>query len=133
MSTTDILAAFFARLGTFDYSPEIPVLWPGVKQDPPDSGYWFEASVFPNEPRNLAWNDDAPQLSVGFCQVLVGYRPGSGEIGPSEAADALLDHFPKGLELGGVRVTKKPWRSPSFVEDGARLFIPVTIPYIGIT
>jgi len=133
MTTTSIITAFFERLAAFDTSPEVPVMWPGVNHEPPSSGYWFEASAFPNEPTNLAWNDDGEIMARGFCQVLIGYRPGDGEIGASELADDLIAHFPKGLELGGVRVTKKPWRAPAVVEDGARLFIPVTIPYIGVT
>ena len=130
--STDILTAFLTRLESFNWTPALPVMWPGVKGDPPNTGQWLEASLFPGEPTNLAWNADSASEFIGFAQIMVGYRPGTGEVLPSQIADAIIAHFPKSLELGGVRIRKAPYRSPSFVEDGNKLFIPVTIPYRGI-
>ena len=132
MSTTDILSAFLERLESFTHSPQPPILWPGIKSEPPESGIWLEAALFPGDPVNLSWDNDSANRLRGFCQVLVGYRPGVGEIVPSQVAQALLAHFAKGTQIGPVRVRQTGTRAPSFADEGARLFIPVTIPYLGI-
>jgi hypothetical protein len=129
--STNILTACFERLQTLSYSPAPTVLWPGLNQTPPQDGPWLEAGYFPNEPLDRTWNADSCAEQRGFFQVLVGYRPGDGEIEPSELADAVVAHFPKALDLGGVVVTKQPTRGPSFVDEGDKLFIPVTISYRG--
>lgn len=131
--TTAILTAFLERLDSFVYSPQPPVLWPGINSTPPESGAWLEASLFPSRPENLSWGNDSADLLTGYGLVMVGYRPGAGEIVASELADAILDHFAKGTVLGPVRVLRRGTRSPASPDEGARLFIPVTIPYIGIT
>lgn len=132
MSTTDIMQCAFERLKTFCYLPEAPILWPGIQSDPPDEGMWLEPGYFPNEPIDFAWDNDACVETRGFFQILVYYRPGIGQMEPSRIADALIEHFPKGLELNSVRVRKRPWQSPSVTEKG-KSFIPVTVAYHGLT
>lgn len=132
MSTTDILEGCLERLQSIGLSPVIPIAWPGVNFTPPAEGMWLEAKLFPNEPMDPSWNNDSCTIARGFFQVIVGYRPGTGEIAASTIADAVIAHFAKGTELGPVRVIKKPWRSPA-IEDGAKSLIPVTIPYRGFT
>jgi hypothetical protein len=132
MTTTSVLSAFLTRLDTLAFSPEIPIAWPGVVYDPPSTGMWLEASLFPNEPRELSWDSDSCHDTRGFCQVSVFYRKGGGQVDASTTADAIIAHFPKGLALGPVRVQKRPWQSPAVPLDD-RIFIPVTIRYQGIT
>ena len=129
--STSILTACLTQLQTLDYSPAPTILWPGLNQEPPQDGLWLEAGYFPNEPIDRTWNNDSCAEQRGFFQVLVGYRPGDGEIAPSELVDAVLDLFPKGTDLGGVVVTKQPTFSPAFADEGDKLFIPVTINYRG--
>jgi hypothetical protein len=133
MSTTDILEAAFQRLDSFSYSPQPEVLWPGIKTQPPESEIWLQPGLFPNEPDDIVWDIDACIDTRGFFQILVYFRPGQGQVEPSEIADALIAHFPKGLELGPVRVKKRPWQSPMVTEDASKLYIPVTISYKGLT
>lgn len=132
MSTTAILEAFATRLDAFTYSPQPPIAWPGVKFKPPASGMWLEASLFPGDPESLAWENDSPNEVRGFCQILIGYRPGLGEVAASQLADALLAWFAKGTPLGPVRVSRTPTRAPSLPDEGNKIFIPVTIPYLAI-
>jgi len=133
MSTTDILTACLDRLLALSFNLQIPVSKPGVNFNSPSSGYWLEPSLSPNEPDDLAWGNDSCHERIGFFQVNVNYRPGQpGQEGASEVADAIIAHFPKGLELGPVRVRKSAWQSPAVTDDGSRLFIPVTIPWRGI-
>lgn len=131
MNTTQILTASCEHLNTLSFSPAPEIAWPGVDFDPPDSGEWLEFRLFPNEPGNISWDNGAPVQMRGFGQVLVCYRPGRGEVTPSELADAVVSHFAKGTELGPVRVSRLPYRAPAVDEDGYS-FIPVTIPYLGI-
>jgi hypothetical protein len=133
MSTTDILEAAFQKLASFVYSPAPEILWPGIQETPPESGMWLQPGFFPNEPEDMAWDDDACVDTRGFFQILIYFRPGQGLVAPSELADALIAFFPKGFELGPVRVRKRPWQSPAVTEDASKLFIPVTVPYKGLT
>ena len=133
MSTTDILQAALTKLETFVYSPQPQILWPGIQETPPESGMWLQPSLFPNEPADIAWDDDACVDTRGFIQILIYFRPGQGQIDPSELADALIAFYPKGSALGPVRVRKRPWQSPAITQDASKLYIPLTIPYQGLT
>ena len=133
MSTTDILQAALTKLETFVYAPQPQILWPGIQETPPQTGMWLQPSLFPNEPGDIAWDDDACVDTRGFFQILIYFRPGQGQIDPSELADALIAHYPKGSVLGPVRVRKRPWQSPAVTQDASKLFIPVTVPYQGLT
>lgn len=130
--TTSILTACLQRLETLGISPELPIAWPGINFTQPDTGMWLEAKLFPNEPMNYSMDNDGCHAARGFFQVIVGYRPGVGQINPSLIADAVIAHFSKGTPLGPVRVVKSPWQSPEITE-GSFLMIPVTIPYYGLT
>ena len=133
MSTADIIESAFQKLETFTCVPQPAIFYPGLQNDPPESGMWLEAKVFPNEPADIAWDNDACVDTRGFFQVSVYFRPGQGVIEPARLADALIAFFPKGSDLGTVRVRKRPWQSPVVTEDSSKLFIPVTIPYKGLT
>ena len=133
MSTTGIIEAAFQALETFTYSPQPTILYPGIKSEPPQRGMWLQPMVFPNEPSDIAWDNGACVDTRGFLQILIYFRPGQGVIEPSELADALIAFFPKGSTIGPVRVLKRPWQSPVVVEDSSSLFIPVTVPYQGLT
>jgi hypothetical protein len=132
VSTTDIVQAAFEKLDSFEYEPQPEILWPGKQEKPPDSGMWLEPKVFPNEPDDIAWDNDSCVDTRGWFQILVYFRPGQGVLEPGVLADALIDFFPKGSALANVRVRKRPWQSP-VVTDKDKLFIPVTIPYRELT
>lgn len=135
MSTTDIMTACFDHLDTFISVPQPAILWPGLQTEPPDADIWLQPGFFPNENVDRAWDNDACVETRGFFQILVYYRvrPDVGLIEPSRVADALIEHFPKGTVLSAVRVRKRPWQSPAITEDASRAYIPVTVPYMGLT
>ncbi len=133
MSTTLILEAALQKLESFVHLPQPQILWPGIQETPPKNGMWLQPGFFPNEPDDLAWDNDACVDTRGFFQILVYFRPGQGPLDPSKLADTLIAFFPKGLDLGPVRVRKRPWQSPMVTEDASKLYIPVTIPYKGLT
>lgn len=132
-AATEILTAFLARLKLFTYSPQPDVLWPGIQADPPDEGMWLKPAFFPNRNRDRHWDDDGCVERRGFFRVLVYYRvrPDLGQIVPSELADAIVAHFPKGTELGPVCVIEEPSQDPAIDEDPSKSYIPVTIRYLG--
>lgn len=86
--------------------------------------------MFPNEPRNLTIDGDLAE-QIGFFQVTVCFRPGTGIVQPMMTAEAVIATFPKGTDLGPVKVRMRPWLAPT-VTASSYLFIPVTIPYLGI-
>lgn len=133
MTATTIMEACFEHLLDFAYSPQPDILFPGIQSETPEEGVWLVPGFFPGEPVDRIWDNDGCAEQRGFFQVLVYFRtrPQTGLIEPSEVADAIVDHFPKGLELGPVRVRKRPWLSPVIVEDSSKSFIPVTISYLG--
>ena len=133
MSTTDILEAAFQKLQAFSYSPQPEILWPGIQETPPEEGMWLEANFFPGDPVDIAWDNDACVDTRGWFQITVYFRPGQGQIEPSELADALIAHFPKGTVLGAVRVRQRPYQKALITEDASKLFIDVIVPYMGLT
>src|SRR6056300_1240628 len=116
MSTTTIRRAAYERLSWFVYDPQPVIVWPGIESNPPGTGMWLEPQLFPNEPEDVAWNDDACVDTKGFLQIKVHYRPGEGLPNPVNLADALIVFFPKGSALGPVSVSQRAWQGPP-VED----------------
>lgn len=126
---SDILNAALTRMAAL--STSLPIAWPGVNFTPPSEGMWFEVRHFPNESENLAMNDNSKNIFLGFLQVSVYTRPGSGIVSLTEEAEKIQAHFPKGQAFGPVQVRKRPSQSPPITDDGF-IFIPVTIYYRGI-
>jgi hypothetical protein len=132
VTTSQIIEACFQRLLQFWYEPQPEILWPGLETNPPGEGIWLEPNVLPNEPENIAWTDESCAVTMGIIRILVHYRPGMAQPEPMALADALCLHFPKGLELGPVRVFKRAWQDAP-VSDGDDVVIPVTVPYRELT
>ncbi len=132
MSTTEILTAALEKLETFVYVPPPEIIWPGIQKSPPETGIWLQVRFAPNEPYDYNWGEGCVDTR-GHIRILVYFRPDQGQLDPSELADALIAFYPKGFELGPVRVRKRPWQSPMVTQDASKLYIPVTIPYMGLT
>ena len=133
MSTSQILRAALDRLDTFVYSPQPDIIWPGIQDDPPETGIWLKPGFFPNDPENIAWDDDSCVDARGYFQILVYFRPGAGTLDPTRLADQLCMFFPKGLQLAGVRVRERASQFLPVTEDASKIFIKITIPYLGLT
>lgn len=114
--------------------PGVPVAWPGISFDPPSGpeARWLEASIFPAEPDNIAWQSDSPHRYEGFIQVLVGFRPNRlGAKAAWDLAGHVIALYPKGTQIGPVKVSRRPGLGPLVAENG-RNSIPVTIRYLGV-
>lgn len=125
-----ILEGFFHHLEGLGISPPLPIAYPSITFTPPDEGMWLEVSWFPNDPQDPVWDNNGCVLAMGYFQVLVGYRPGYGQLPAMDIADAVATHFPKGTMLGPVPVSIAPSVAPQVV-DKDKLFIPVRIRYRG--
>lgn len=132
MSDDAIYDDFAGKVGAFaaQFSPPLPVAYPGVNFDPPSSGAWLEVQWFPNETQNYGTADNAPSLLQGFGQVSVCYRPGGGIVSGLALATLIIAAFGKGAVLQNVRVYRKPWVS-NVISDPERISHPITIPWRG--
>jgi len=126
----EIYDAFAAAVTTFAglLSPPLPVAFPNVQFEPPDSGPWLEVSWFPNETQNYGIGNAGPSIHLGFGQIAVVARKGAGLAVPMDIAGAALAAFTKGTLLGPARIYRKGWIS-SVVQEPDRVMIPVTLPY----
>lgn len=125
----DILTAALDRVDT--YATALPIAWPNVNFEPPASGLWIEAAVLPNETGEIGWGADARREYLGLIQIAIYFRPGTGIVTATEEAEAIADHFPKGLVIGPVEIAGRGSLAPAIYEEG-KGHIRVTIPYRGI-
>ena len=129
MTNSDILNAFNAILSAANLGYQIA--WPGVKFTPPATGVWLEVVFFPNTGRQDGLANSAQLTPEGMYQVACYMRPGGGIDPIEKAASAIRATFPKGrIITGSVRVTRTPY-DMSLSQDGDRMAIVVTVPYLG--
>lgn len=130
MSTDAIYDAFAVLVGQFAAAQGVPVSFPAVGFDTPDSGLWLELQWFPNETQNYGTADNGPSLLQGVAQIGVCDRPGRGLAPAHQLADAAVAAFGKGLTFAGVRVYRKPWVA-SVIADPDRVMLPVLVSWRG--
>jgi hypothetical protein len=127
--------ALLARLTTLSVgSPPLPIAYPDVPFDPAAdaaAGRYVEAGYFRNRPlwEGLA----AGVIDQGLLVLSVIWPEEQGVIGINEDAQAVADHFPKGLHLKsgatGVRINKEPViASPLY--EGDKTIVAVTISWV---
>lgn len=94
---------------------------------------YLQVDFFPNRP---AWEGITNgKLAQGILLITVIWPRGQDLIAANEAAQAVMDHFAKGLPLidatGSVRVTisAEPYTVAPIFED-TDLRIPITIPWV---
>jgi hypothetical protein len=105
------------------------VLFPPAGQQTPAK--YLRLAFLPNQTRQITMGDD-PQQKRGLFQVSVVWPVGHGTIDALDVAHQLIDHFRNHtLFASGVRITisSEPWAAGP-LQDGDRVQIPVTIPYI---
>ena len=113
-----------------NYATSLRIAWPNQNFDPGNDPMWLEVRIFPNTSREIVW-DNGPQYLRGFIQVSVYARPSTSIISILNETDNIATHFAKGTQFGAALVSGKPSIAPP-VEDGAVIFVPVTISYIGV-
>ncbi|RVM88109.1 phage tail terminator-like protein [Sinorhizobium meliloti] len=105
------------------------VVFPAAGQPLPAK--YLRLAFLPNQTRQITMGND-PQQKRGLFQVSVVWPVGQGIIGALDVADQVIDHFKnQSLFASGVKVTisSEPWAAGP-LQEGERVQIPVTIPYI---
>ncbi|MQW72167.1 hypothetical protein GHK50_05530 [Sinorhizobium medicae] len=101
---------------------------PAGQQMPPK---YLRLAFLPNQTRQITMGND-PQQKRGLVQVSVVWPVGQGIIGALDVADQVIDQFKnQTLFASGVKITisSEPWAAGP-LQEGERVQIPVTIPYI---
>ncbi|MDX1150566.1 hypothetical protein GOL38_17195 [Sinorhizobium medicae] len=105
------------------------VLFPAAGQPLPPK--YLRSAFLPNQTRQITMAND-PQQKRGLFQVSVVWPVGQGIIGALDIADQVINHFKnRSLFASGVKITisSEPWAAGP-LQEGERVQIPVTIPYI---
>ena len=105
------------------------IVFPPAGQQTPAK--YLRLAFLPNQTRQITVGDD-PQQKRGLIQVSVVWPVGQGIIAALNVADQVIDHFKnQTLFASGVRITisSEPWAAGP-LQDGDRVQVPVTIPYI---
>lgn len=127
----EIPDALLTHLGTLEYgSPPLTIAMPDVAFNPSSVTSYFEAGYFRNAP---VWEGLASGvLDQGLLVVSVVWPKGEGVIAMNEAAQAVVDHFPKGLTLKsgstGVKINREPVIA-SPLPEGDKTIVAVTISW----
>ncbi|RVG81349.1 phage tail terminator-like protein [Sinorhizobium meliloti] len=105
------------------------VVFPAAGQPLPAK--YLRLAFLPNQTRQITMGND-PQQKRGLFQVSVVWPVGQGIIGALDVANQVIDHFKnQSLFASGVKITisSEPWAAGP-LQEGERVQIPVTIPYI---
>jgi hypothetical protein len=132
MTTAAIGAALKARLGTFAFTPAVPIAWPNKDFTPPTGAEARYLRVdfvrAPNERLTIKGR----HRRSGSVVVTVASRANNGSGEGDGLADAVATHFPVDLILQAgterLRITAEPSIRDGFL-DGAFWRTPVIIPW----
>lgn len=121
MSEELIATQVFVRL--FDFS--LPVRFPNIQYGEQVEPH-VRVSILPAETDSFTLAGSVKRQ--GIIQVTIFIQQGLGDIVSRQHADAIIQLFPRGLDMSGVRIHRQGWASPGFI-DGAWWVTPVSIPY----
>lgn len=126
----EIRSALETRLASVSGSPQIG--WDNTEFEPPAGEVILLAHLLRGETVSRTLGTPELTMEQGIFQVSVLAPRGSGSKSAEDVADAVREHFPKGLSLssGGlsVRIARRGSVTPAR-QDGAWHRIDVSIPY----
>lgn len=129
MSTDHIRRALETRLAAM--SPALATAWENSPYEPEPGTPYQRAFMLYAAPENEVLGCDY-RREVGVFQVSLFYPPGTGSAAAQARADAVQEHFPRGLTLThsgtSVLIPRSPAKAPGFNADGWYV-VPVSIPY----
>ena len=127
-----ILKALQEHLSTIILFPTLTIAYIGINFDPPDSGMWLEATIFPSPSIEMGMENDPSIVHRGVFQVGVVDVTGKGALEATEIASMVVSHFKKGTKLTALgtilRITNRPSISGPIQEDN-QIIIPISIQY----
>jgi hypothetical protein len=129
MSLLKISAAFEKKLKALD--PTFPTALENINFTPVTGTPYQRIRVLPATPINPTMGDNYHREN-GFCEIIIFY-PVNTQRGAAQAkAEAIKNHFPRGLALTEAGQIIKIDRTPSIsaaIQDGDRYALPITISY----
>ena len=127
MSNAIISAALAVRLNTLG----VPTHWQNTDYNPPADTIYLAESLIPASVNPMGLAASSSESYEGIYQVLVYAPSGATKGGAYDAADSVIGHFPKALELTRDSITVTILRAEqngAFV-SGDRFVVPVSIYY----
>ena len=130
-TNTQIQEAIFQQAGAYAASVGLPISYPGVNFDQPNTGEWLELLFLPNDYAGSQINTTGVTLPRGIFRI---NACDSRKIGLKDAtvnAEAVKAAFPiRTTIVDQVAVSKVPVLGMPMIEEGV-IRIPVTIEYHG--
>lgn len=130
---TTLYTAVAQAVSSFATSESLPVLYPGVGGNPPDTGLWLELRFFYNDTLAYGLADGGPSLVDGFIRIGVADQPHGGIVAALEIVDKIASAFDKGYvidEDSNTRIYEAPSVS-GVLELDDRVLVPVTLRFRG--
>jgi hypothetical protein len=128
-----IAELLLAHLEEIEFSPVLPIAYPGINFKPDPSETYLEAVFLPNATVTRTINTGGSNQYQGMLQVSVMHPVGRGALAATDIAGRVISHFKRGTVIAGdtiaVRMIRQPYQSPSMTEPDW-LRVPVTIPYL---
>ncbi|WP_140920999.1 phage tail terminator-like protein [Limnobaculum xujianqingii] len=127
----DITGALDIIIGSWADEQDIPVAWPNVSFDPPNSGEYLKVHDMPATPYSI---DLAGKSKVypGVFQVTAIFPVNIGSAKPRARARSIAALFPEGREITGNGFTGWVTSEPTIfagIEKDTSYSIPISINY----
>ena len=125
-TNVQIATAFFTTVSTGGLG--LPIAYPSITFNPPDSGNWLELSFMPNTGINQGI-ESGTVLKQGLLQVNIAGKPNGGLLPLEAIADTVAALFTQNSTLSGnVRISRTPYTTDIISLDDRQL-LPLTIMY----
>lgn len=130
ISLPAVRQAFETRLAAL--IPAWPIAWQAVKFTAEYPNKHLRSNLLPGQPSSPTVFSTGPSQGSGVYQVLVYSAPEGGPKIGDDQAQAIVAHFPRGLQLGSgglqLWVTDEAGPNPELY-DGPWRVVPVSVPY----
>jgi hypothetical protein len=128
-----IAELLLAHLEEIEFSPVLPIAYPGINFEPEPGDTYLEAVFLPNATVTRTVNTGGSNQHQGVLQVCVMHPVGKGVLAANDIAGRVISHFKRGTVIAGaeiaVRMIRQPYQAPPMTEPDW-LRVPVTIPYL---
>jgi hypothetical protein len=129
MSLLKISAAFEKKLKALDTN--FPTALENLPYTPVTGTAYQRIRVLPATPVNPTMGDNYHREN-GLCEIILFYPVNTGRGTAQAKAEAIKNHFPRGLALTEAGQIIKIDRTPTIsaaIQDGDRYALPITISY----
>ena len=130
-TNTQIQEAIFQQAGAYAANAGLPISYPGVNFDQPNTGLWLELEFLPNDYAGSQINPSGATLPRGIFRINACESKKTGIMAATTQAESVKAAFPIRHPLvDQVAVSKVPVLGMPITDAGV-IRIPVTIEYHG--